>query len=169
MISGNEKKNLQSWVIHNHQHFFLSACSFYFYKSLYYSIPEGSDANEQSSRPEVNKGSYQCGQPIISISSETSFSSSTSSLSAGVKSNLRLGSFRLTHATSDCSAAESFRCLLFEDLGVSEADSLCFPRDGAFTPLLDFGSYAGNVFEAHPNESSIHAFSAFLQTRPPIL
>ncbi|WZZ29412.1 hypothetical protein YC2023_012813 [Brassica napus] len=36
-------------------------------------------ANEESSRPEVEKGSYQYEQPMISISSATSFSSSSSS------------------------------------------------------------------------------------------
>jgi hypothetical protein len=84
-----------------------------------------------------------------------------------VKSNLRFGSFGLTHAPSNCSA-KSLRCLLFVDLAESEADSLCFPRDCAFVPVLDFRSLAGNVFEAHPNESSIQAFAAFLQTRPSI-
>ncbi|KAF3533707.1 hypothetical protein DY000_02043302 [Brassica cretica] len=42
-------------------------------------MSESSEANEESSRPEVKKGSYQYEQPMISISSATSFSSSSSS------------------------------------------------------------------------------------------
>ncbi|CAF2155493.1 unnamed protein product [Brassica rapa] len=87
-------------------------------------MSESSEANEESSRPEVKKGSYQCEQPMISISSATSFSSSSSSLPAGVISNLRLGSFGLTHVISDCSAAECFCCFLFVDLFVSQTVSL---------------------------------------------
>lgn len=94
---------------------------------------------------------------------------------AGVKSNIKLGSFVLTGGVgwnpgsrrncriSPCSI-EVFLSFDFGGFAESE-ESLCFPKDGSFGTERNLASFAGKADEAQLTLSSEQAFAASLIKR----